>query len=200
MVAISLLKDAAFKAGQLAAHGDADAKSRRPEILLEQADAHLTANQGQAAAQVYDQIINEKLLPAKAEELLQRAATAYHLAGDVNNSEARVAGFKQQFPNSSLLPLVLFRSAENSFLKAEQFSKQKNSPGAKQAYAEAATKYDDVIKRFPEFERVNRARFGLAQCYTAQEDWEKAAAALESIPAAERNNDLAPAPFFLPIV
>ena len=89
------------------ARKDADAKALRPEMLLELADAMLAAKQAPQAAQIYDQLTNEKLLPARAEELLQRAATAYHLAGDLNNSEARIATFKQQFPNSSLLPLVL---------------------------------------------------------------------------------------------
>jgi cellulose synthase operon protein C len=195
--AINTLKDASFKAGQMAAQGDADAKARRPEILLELADAHLLAKQPQPAAQVYDQIVNEKLLPNKAEEVLQRAATAYHLAGDVTASEARVAAFKQQFPNSPLLPLVLFRSAENSFVKAEQLAKQNNATGAKQAYAEAAGKYDEVIKKFPDFERVSRARYGLALCHVAVEDWEKAATVLETIPAPERNGDLAPVGYVL---
>jgi TolA-binding protein len=196
-VAISLFKDATFKSGQLAAQGDAEAKARRPDMLLELADAHLTAKQAQAAAQVYDQIITDKLLPAKADEVLQRAATAYHLAGDVNTSEARIATFKQQFPNSPLLPLVLFRSAENSYLKADQLVKQNNAAGAKQAFAEAAAKYEDVVKKFPEFERVNRARYGLALCFTAVEDWVKAIAALESIPAPERNGELAPVSYVL---
>jgi TolA-binding protein len=195
--ALNTLKDAAFKAGQLAAQGDADAKLRLPDILLEQADAYLTAKQPKDAGPIYDRIINDKLLPTKAEEVLQRAVTAYHLAGDVNNSEARVATFKQQYPNSPLMPLVLFRSAENSYLKAEDLLKQKNPTGAKTAYAEAATKYEDVVKKFPEFERVNRARYGLALCFIAQEDWEKASTILESIPAADRNNDLTPVPYIL---
>jgi cellulose synthase operon protein C len=195
--ALNTLKDASFKSGQLAAQGDAEAKARRPEILLELADAQLIAKQPGAAALVYDQITNEKLLPGKAEEILQRAVTAHHLAGDVNTSEARVATFKQQYPNSTLMPLVLFRSAENSFTKAEDFLKQKNAPAAKAAFAEAAAKYEDVAKKFPEFDRVNRARYGLALCFTAQEEWDKAAAVLESIPAAERTGDLAPVPYVL---
>ena len=70
--AINTFKDAAFKSGQLAAQGDAEAKRRRPEILLEQADAHLAAGQPRPAAQIYDQVVNEKLLPERAEEVLQR--------------------------------------------------------------------------------------------------------------------------------
>ena len=195
--AISLFKDAAFKSGQLAAQGDAIAKSRRPEILLEQADAHLTAGQAAEAAPIYDQIVNEKLLPAKAEEVLQCAATAYHLAGDVNSSEARIVSFRQQFPNSPLLPMALFRSAENAFLKAEQLAEKKDA-GSKEAFAAAAVRYEELIKNYPGFERVNRARYGLALCFIKHEDWDRAIAALESIPAPERNGELAPVRSFSP--
>ncbi|MFO0825240.1 MAG: tetratricopeptide repeat protein [Gemmataceae bacterium] len=194
--AINSLRGAADRANQLGAQ-DPDAKARRPEILLELADALLLAKQPQPAAQTYDAILNEKLLPTRTEELLQRSATAYHLAGDLNNSEARIATFKQQHPNSPLIPLVLFRSAENSFLKAETLLKQNNPGGAKTAYQEAGKKYDEIIVKFPEFERVARARYGLAQCFIAQEDWEKAAAALDGIPAPERNGDLAPVGYIL---
>src|SRR5262249_41070977 len=136
-------------------------------------------------------------LPTKAEEVLQRAVTAYHLAGDLTTSEARVASFKQQFPNSPLLPLVLFRSAENSFVKAEGLAKQNNPAATKAAYAEAAKKNEEVVAKSREFEGVSRARYGLALCFTAQEDWEKAATVLETIPAADRNGDLAPVSYVL---
>src|SRR5262249_43335939 len=120
-----------------------------------------------------------------------------HLAGDVNTSEARAATFRQQFPQSPLLPLVMFRSAENAYLKAEQLQKQNKAAEAKTAFGEAVKKYEDVIAKFPEFERVNRARYGLALCFTAQEDWEKAIAALETIPGPERSGELALAAYVL---
>jgi TolA-binding protein len=189
--AINHFKDAAFKSGQLAAQGDGDAKTLRPLILLEQADAHLTAKQALQAAQLYDQIANEKLLPAKADEVLQRAATAYHLAGDPTTSEARIATFLQQFPDSPLRPLVLFRSAENASLKAEQEVKKGNPAAAREAFGAATTKYEELIRKYPEFERVHRARYAQALCLTAREEWEKAAAVLEVIPAPERNGELA---------
>ena len=69
--AINTLKDAAFKSSQLSAQGDANAKARLSEILLELADVHLTAKQAPQAAQVYDRIINEKSY-RQAEEVLQR--------------------------------------------------------------------------------------------------------------------------------
>lgn len=196
-VAINLFKEAASRSGQLAAQGDVNARSLRPEILLEQADAHLTARQAPQAAQIYDLITNEKLLPAKAEEVLQRAATAHHLARDVPASEARIAIFQKQYPNSPLLPLVLFRSAENSLLKAEEQAKQKNAGGAKDACIAAATKYEDLIKKYPEFELVHRARFGLALSFIAREDWDRAIATLEAIPGPERKGELALAGYLL---
>jgi len=195
--AIALFKDAAFKSGQLAAQGDADARLRRPEILLEQADAHLTAKQAKQAAQLYDQIAHDKLLPAKADEVLQRAATAYHFAGDVGTSEARIASFLQQFPESPLRPLVVFRTAENSYLSAEQLAKQGNAVGAREGYGAAAAKYEELIKKHPEFERIHRARYAQALCYTACADWDRAIAALEAIPPSERTGDLAPASLIL---
>lgn len=195
--AINSLRDATQKSAQLTGQGDAEAKNRLPGMLLELADAHLTAKQAAQAAQLYDQISNQKLLPAKAEEVLQRSITAYHLAGDLNASEARVTRFKQLYPNSPLLPLVLYRSAENSFVTAEQLVKQNNTPAAKPVFAEAVKKFEEIVTKYPEFERVNRARFGLALCFRAQEDWEKAATVLEAIPAPERINDLAPASYIL---
>jgi len=194
--AIASLRGAADKANQLSGQ-DPDAKARRPEMMLELADALLTANQPQPAAQIYDQITNEKLLPGKTEELLQRAATAYHLAKDINSSEARIATFKQQFPNSPVLPLVLFRSAENAFHKAQETAKQNNPAATKAAFTEAAKKYDEVVAKFPEFERLSRARYGLGLCFIAQEDWEKAAAVLDAIPGPDRNGDLAPVNYIL---
>jgi TolA-binding protein len=195
--AINSLREATNRASQLAGQGDLEAKARRPEMLLEQADAHLIAKQPQQAAQLYDQINNEKLLPAKAEEVLQRSIAAFHLAGDLNASEARVASFKQLYPNSPLLPLVLYRSAENSFVKAEQLVKQNNVPAAKPIYTETIKKFEELVTKFPEFERISRAKYGLALCLRALEDWEKAAAVLETIPAGERSSDLIPAPYIL---
>lgn len=193
--AINTLRSAADRANQMAAQ-DPDAKARRAEILLELADAQLGANRAKEAAATYETIWNEKLLPAKAEETLQRLVTAYHLAGDLATSEARIATFRQQFPNSTLMPLVLFRGAENAYAKAEELAKQKK-PEAKAAFADAEKKYAEVAAKYPEFERVNRAKFGQALCLIAAGDDEKAIKTLEGIPAAERNGDLAPVAYVL---
>lgn len=194
--AIGTLRNAADRANQLAAT-DPDAKGRRAEMLLELADAQLHNKLAREAATTYDQILNEKLLPNKLEETSQRVIAALHLAGDYPASDARIADFKQKFPQSPLLPLVLFRGAENAYAKAEALAKQNNAAGAKAGFIEAGKQYEVVTSKYPEFEKVNRARFGLALCHVANEDYEKASTVLETIPAPDRNGDLAAANFLL---
>ena len=193
--AINSLRSAADRAAQLAG-SDPDAKARRAEILLELADAQLTAKQAREAAGTYETLRNEKLLPTRDDELLQRLVAAYHLVPDLNVSEAKAAEFVQKYPQSPLLPLVMFRSAENSYAKAAEQLKG-NNPAAKPTLAEAVKKYETVVAKFPEFERVSRAKYGLALCHLAAEDWEKAAAALETIPGPDRTGDLSTAAYLL---
>ena len=60
---------------------------RRGDILLELADTQQLAKQHKEAANTYNQLLNEKLLPAREEEILQRQIAAVHLAGDYNGSD-----------------------------------------------------------------------------------------------------------------
>jgi TolA-binding protein len=193
--AIQSFRTAADRANQLAG-SDPEAKGRRAETLLELADALLANKQARDAVSAYETVWNEKLLPARQEETLQRIVAAYHLAGDFQSSDNRIGEFKQKFPQSPLLPLVLFRGAENAYARAEKLAKEHHA-GAKQGFADAAKRYEEVVAKFPEFERVNRARYELALCHVATEDWEKAAAVLDKIPAPERNGDLAGVSFVL---
>jgi TolA-binding protein len=187
--AINSLRTAAAKSNELAA-SDPAAKARKADILLELADAQLLANQPREAANTYVAILGEKLLPTRADEVLQRTIAALHLAGDIAGSEARVEEFKRLHPQSPLLPLVLFRSAENAYAKALEAQKG-NAAAAKPQFAEAAKRYEEVVAKYPEFDRAGRCRFGLALCHIAADDHEKAAEVLEKIPAPERVGDLA---------
>lgn len=191
--AINSIRTAADRANG----GDAEAKARRPVYLLELADTQLAAKLAKDAAGTYETIFNEKQLPARNEEVLQRLIDAHHLAGDIQRSEERIASFRQQFPNSPLTPLVAFRGAENAYAKAEALAKQNKLAEAKAAFTDAAAKYADVVAKYPEFERVNRARYGQALCFLAQDDHEKAAKALEGIPGPERNGDLSAVSYVL---
>ena len=194
--ALGALRQASDRANQLAG-SDPSAKGRRAEILLELADTHLTAKQPADAARTYEAILNEKLLPERAEETLDRLVSALHLAGDLQGSDARAAAFAQQFPQSPLLPSVLFRVAENQYARADKAGKENNAAAAKTGFADAAKKYEAVVAKFPEFERVQRARYGLALCHVAAADYEKAAEVLDRIPGPDRTGDLAAVPFVL---
>ena len=77
------------------------------------------------------------------------AVAAYHLAGDVATPRPASRPSSSSSRNSPLLPLVLFRSAENSYVKAEQLAKQNNAGGGEAAFAEAAAKYEEVSHEVP---------------------------------------------------
>jgi TolA-binding protein len=198
--AVATLRGAADKAGQMAAN-DPEAKTRRAEILLELADTMQLANQTKEAAALYDQLFNEKALPARVEEITQRLITALHLAGDYGRSDQLCASFQKDYPRSPLLPVVLFRSAENAYFNALAAEKKPDFPNKAvelpKLFEEAAKRYKLVLDRYPEFERVQVARYGLAMCHFKRNEFEEAQKVLEAIPAPDRNGDLAAAPYLL---
>jgi TolA-binding protein len=198
--AIATLRSAADRANQLAAN-DPEAKQRRGEILLELSDIQQTARQGKDAAATLEQALNEKLLPNRAEELTQRLATALHIAGDYARSDQVCTRFQQEFPKSTLLAPVLFRMAENAYFVALAAEKNPNLPNRTaelaRLYDEAGKRYKAIVDRFPEFERVHVARFGLAMCHLQRQEFDKAQEVLEAIPAAERNGDLGQSSYLL---
>lgn len=199
--AAEALKRAAERAQQAAGRGDADAKGRRGEILLELADAQQATKAAKEAAATYQQVLNENALPERAEETHQRLATALHLAGQFKESDDACQRFVQAYPKSILLPAVLFRRAENAFLAATTAQANPNLPNRepelKKLFGEAITRYQDVVGKYPDSPDVNLARQGLATSYIALGRHEEAVPILESIPEAERNGDLAVVPFLL---
>ena len=58
------------------------------------------------------------------------------------------------------MPAALFRSAENAYARGQILAKENKAGEAKVAFAEAGKKYEEVVAKFPEFDKVNRARFG----------------------------------------
>src|SRR5262249_6189819 len=109
---IETLRKAADRAQ---ASQDADAKVRRAEILMEMADAQQSIKQYREAASVYQNLLNDKTLPEREEELLERQVTSLHLAGDYAASDAAAQRFQKDHPRSPLLPVVLFRHGENAY-------------------------------------------------------------------------------------
>lgn len=198
--AINTLRTAAERATQLTAT-DPDAKTRRGEILLELADTHQHARMYKEAAALYEQLLNEKALPARAEETAQRVIAALHLAGDYARSDLLCASFQKDFPRSALLPVVLFRTAENAYFTALAAEQKPDFPNKAvelpKLFDEAAKRYKAVLDRYPEFERINLARYGLAMCHFKKGDFEAAQKVLETIPVGDRSGDLAAAPYLL---
>jgi TolA-binding protein len=197
---IQTLKQAADRAGQMV-NADPDAKFRRGEILLELADTQLTVNQNREAIAVYEQIINDKVLPDRLEEVTQRLASAYHLVGDFAKSDQMCDKFLQEYSQSPLRPKVYFRKAENAYFTAITASKNPNLPNRAQELAklfdEAGKRFQFVIDKFPEFERINVARYSLAMTCIQKGEHEKAVSVLEAIAAPDRTGELALAPYIL---
>jgi TolA-binding protein len=196
--AIDTFRQAADKAQQLAGQ-DPDAKTRRAEILLEMADTQQQAKQFKDAAGVYNQILNDKTLPKREEELLQRLATTHHLAGDYAESDKVCERFRTAHPKSTLLPAVLFRHAENAYFQVLAAEKNAQLPNREKELArlndEAIKRYQEIVDKYPDFDHANLARYGLAMGFYRKGDLEKAQELLEKIPEAERNGDLAVVPY-----
>jgi TolA-binding protein len=192
--ALDTFRRAAERAQQLA-NADPGAKVQRGEILLEMADTQQLAQQYKEAAATYGQILNEKILLQRQEEILQRQITALHLAGDYNGSDQLCARFQQTHPQSPLLGAVLFRHAENAYFRALAAEKNPNYPNRAlelpKLYDEVARRYQIVVDRFPELPAIATAQYGLAMAHYRKGEFEKAQEVLEKIPVPERNGDLA---------
>ena len=170
-------------------------RGRRGLVLLEMIDVQQAAKMYREAAATCTQILNDKLLPERAQEVLQRQATALHLAGDYTESDKVCVRFRDTYPKSPLLPAVLFRHAENAAFAALAAEKKTDLPNRAQTLAklrdEAIQRYQVVVEKFPEFPHVNLARYGLALGHYRKGEVEKARDILERIPQAERNGELA---------
>jgi TolA-binding protein len=177
--------------------GDPEARSRRGEILLEIGDTQQLLKQNREAAQTYNQVLNDKLLPGRQEEVTYRQISALHLAGDYNESDNLCNRFATTYPKSPLLAVVLFRHAENNYFRTLAAQKNAKRDDLARLYDETIKRYEEVVKRFPEFNQVNLARYGIALAQYRKGATEKAREALETIPQADRTGDLAVANYLL---
>jgi tetratricopeptide (TPR) repeat protein len=198
--ALEHLRVAAERAAALA-NTDPDAKARRGDILLERADTQQHAKQFAESAATYDTVLKENLVPDRADEAAQRRCTALHLAGKYPESDAACQQFLQQHAKSPLVPAVLFRFAENAYLVAVAASNNAQLPNRdaelKKLFGEAIKRYDDLLKKFPEFQYVSLARFGQAMSHYKLAEFEPAMAVLEKIPDSDRGGDLVSVPYLL---
>jgi TolA-binding protein len=192
--AAATLRQAADKAQQQSA-ADPEAKQRRAEILVELADVQSSAKQAKEAAGLYEQLLSERALPQRSEELTQRLADALHLAGDFARSDQVCERFLRENPRSPLCAAVSFRHAENTYFAA--LAAEKDPAESAKLFDEAAKRYRVVVEKYPEFERAHLARLGLALACYRKADYEGAQQALEAVPAPDRTGELALVPYLL---
>jgi TolA-binding protein len=198
--ALDTLRRAADRAQQLVAT-DPEARERRGEALLELAETQKRLKQFREAAGTYSQVLNEKCIPEREQEIVHRLATAWQLAGDCNESDKACVFFQQTYPKAALLPAVLYCHAENAYFVALAAEKNPNLPNRAQElarlYDEAAKRYQAVLEKFPAFASANLARYGLALASYHKGDLEKAQQTLESIPKEACAGELAQVPYLL---
>jgi TolA-binding protein len=161
-------------------------KNYRGAVLLELADVYLIANRPDEAAAIYGRMLDDRSMPRRDEELLQRRTTALHLAGRYVESDKSAVQFEERFPKSPLLPEVLFRRAESAAM-----------PASGASLAEAARLYHLIAEKYPESVQAPRARLGLARIHYRKDDLEAARETLEKIPQLDRSGDLAVVPYLL---
>ncbi|MDD4888601.1 MAG: tetratricopeptide repeat protein [Phycisphaerae bacterium] len=185
------LRKAAERSAQLAPT-DPAAKLHRADVLMDLADAQQVARQFKEAAATYQAVLTENANPERAEEAMQRQATAYHLAAMYAESEAVCQQFATKFPKSILLGAVAFRSAENAYFKALAAAADPNQAAqVTPLFTDAAARYAKFVKDFPEFAHIALARQALGACQYRLNQFADAAATLAAIPEADRVADLA---------
>ena len=197
--AVDVLRTAADRAGALG-KTDPAAKVRRGDILLELGDALQLLKQYDAAAALYAQTISEQDNPDRDEEALQRQVSALHLAGKYKESDELAQKFERMYPKSTLLGAVLFRVAENAYLgaiAAANDPNQKDREAVNRRFNEAITRYQRLLKQFPEFPHANLARQGMAMALYRLGRYAETVAALQPIPEPDRVGPLATVPYLM---
>jgi tetratricopeptide (TPR) repeat protein len=193
------LKDAVAtlrRAAELPADGaDPEAKARRGAVLVELAETLQLADQDREAARLFARVAQERLLPHRDEEWLQRQLTALHRAGEYEKSDVLCRQFLRDHPRGALAAEVLFRHAENAhflLLAAEKDPRRPDrAPEIDRLNEETARRCRAVVDRFPEFEHAPRARQALALTHHRRGEFDTAREVLEGIPAPDRKGDLA---------
>lgn len=197
LIAVDTMRRAAERARADTPEG----KARRGAILLEMADTQQLARQFRESAGTLAQILQEKLLPPREEEVMQRQATALHLAGDFKASDDVCTRFMEVHGKSTLVPAVLFRHAENAAFTALAAEKNAQLPDRiatlNKLNDEAIKRYKLLIDKYPEHPQVGLARFGLAMGHYRKNDVEKARDLFKGIPVDARTGELGVVPYAL---
>ncbi len=197
---IEWLRKAAEKTGERPG-SDPAARVRRGDILIELGDAQQLIKQHREAAATYQSASGENNNPDRVEEALARQATALHLATQYPESDQVCQKFMTDFPRSPLLPVVMFRFAENALLVGNQAAVNPNIGNREvelaRLFGEAIKRYQTLIDRFPEFESVPVARQGIGLSLYRLGKFDEAAARLAEIPESDRSGPLANVSYIL---
>lgn len=190
--ATGFLQQAADRANQRIAQ-EPEAKARRAEILLELGDYQQLLKQFPQAAATYETAFKENLVPLRQEEFLQRRATALHLAGQFDQADQVCQQFSQQFPNSPLLPAVLFRYGENAYQRAAAI--EPANPSSKNAdllkwLGESQARFKALLDKFPEFAYAPIARYRQGLAHYRLNEFAKAQERFATIPAPDQQGEL----------
>ena len=148
---------------------------RRAEIMLEIADTQQHLKQHKEAVGGYSQLLKEKVLPE--EVLLVRLVVALQMAGDFDESDKQAKLFQEKFPASTLLPSVLFCTAENLYFRA--FNKERiltpaNLPKESVKQIEETIKnLNHLIEKYPESANI-QVRASRSDCaFIVWETWKR---------------------------
>src|SRR5262249_16061240 len=142
--ALNTLRAAAERAQKIIEQ-DPEAKQRRGEILLEMADQMQRIWHNKEAAAIYTQLLNDKIVPEREEEIMQRWTNALDLGGDCGKCERACLKFQKRFAQSTLMPAVLFAYAENSYFRMAALEK---NPNQAERAKELPKLFEETAKRY----------------------------------------------------
>jgi TolA-binding protein len=188
--AIEVFHRAAAKAA--AAPKDAQAQSRRLEIMMELGDTHQLAHQYKDAGAVYAKVLSENS-PEWNEAALEHQAVALHLGKQYKESDEACVKFIQTYPKSQSAPEVLFRHAENAYLLAVTPGGDENA--RKAMYGQAIERYQQLLAKYPDFPQLSSAKLSEATCQYQLGKFEEAGKILDTIPEGDRTGELASVPY-----
>jgi TolA-binding protein len=198
--AVNTLRQAAERAQRMQDQ-DRDARARRAEILLEMADQLQHVKQQKEAVNIYNQLVAEKVLPERTEEITHRLTVALHLAGDYNASDGVCQRFREQFPQSSLMPAVLFCAADNAYFRILAVDRNPNAAEREKQLPplcdEAIKRFAEVVAKYPEYPKINLARFSLGLAHYRKGELDQAQKVLSEIPGPERVGEVGQASYLI---
>ena len=128
-----------------------------------------------------------------------RWVAAARVADDAARDSAitKLEGFLSEYPNSPLRPNALFqlgellvRRADEQFAESQRASTSSDTTGGRSRegqvrpnYAPAITVYEELVRRYPNFDRIDAAAYTLGTLYNAQQRYADAGRVFELVTA-----------------